>query len=166
MPNDESVSAAVAHARLDAGEAQTRIVRHFRQIVLWPIQLIAAAPGSRRESADAQFERLSGGKLGMVDDEFGIKGDAFQERHYREFVSFLPHVQRFLFGDAAGPVRDLGNGDAPLRVYRRTDIAAIRIVLAEGAEPVTCQVAHADLHFFHDIDAVILAFEFWASDLP
>lgn len=166
MPNDESVSAAVAHARLDAGEAQTRIVRHFRQIVLWPIQLIAAAPGSRRESADAQFERLSGGNWALVDDEFGIKGDAFQERHYREFVSFLPHVQRFLYGDAAGPVRDLGNGDAPLRVYRRTDIAAIRIVLAEGAEPVTCQVAHADLHFFHDIDAVILAFEFWAPDLP
>ena len=81
-------------------------------------------------------------------------------------MSFLPHVQRFLYGDAPGPVRDLGNGAAPLRVYRRTDIAAVRMVLSEGAEPVTCQVAHADLHFFHDVDAVILAFEFWASDLP
>ena len=89
-----------------------------------------------------------------------MPGHAFQERHYREFVSFLPHVQRFLYGDAPGPVRGLGNGDAPLRVYRRTDIAAVRMVLSEGAAPVTCHVAHVDLHFFHDVDAVILAVEF------
>src|SRR4029078_13205063 len=166
MPNDENVSASVAHARLDACEAQARVVRHFRQIVLWPIQLIAAAPGRRRERAEHMFARLGAGNWALVDDEFGIKGDAFQDRHYREFVSFLPHVQRFLYGDAAGPVRGLGNGDAPLRVYRRTDIEAVRLVLSEGAAPVTCKVAHVDLHFFHDVDAVILAFEFWASDLP
>ncbi len=40
------------------------------------------------------------------------------------------------------------------------------MVLEEGAAPVTCKVAHVDLHFFHDVDAVILAFEFYASDLP
>ena len=167
MPNDESVSAVGGvHARPDAGEAQARVVRHFRQIVLWPIQLIASSPDARGASTEALFARHGAGNWALVDDEFGIKGDAFQERHYREFVSFLPHVQRFLYGDAPGPVRDLGNGDAPLRVYRRNDVAAVRMVLAEGAEPVICQVAHADLHFFHDVDAVILAFEFWASDLP
>jgi hypothetical protein len=125
-----------------------------------------AGKASRRESAEALFERLAGDAWALVDDEFGAKGEDFQERHYREFVSFLPHVQRFLYGDAPGPVRGLGNGDVPLRVYRRTDIEAVRLVLSEGAAPITCKVAHVDLHFFHDVDAVILAFEFWASDLP
>jgi hypothetical protein len=134
--------------------------------VLWPIELIANAGGRGRESPDVLFERLGGGNWELVDDEFGVEGDAFQERHYREFVAFLPHVQRFLYGDAPGSLRRLGKGDAPLRVYRRTDVAAVRLVLAEGAAPVTCQVAHIDLHFFHDVDAVILAFEFYASDVP
>jgi hypothetical protein len=151
---------------LPPADGQVRSVRHFRQIVLWPIQISTAGKGSRRETADALFERLAGEAWTLVDDEFGIGGDDFQERHYREFVSFLPHVQRFLYGDAPGPVRGLGNGDAPLRVYRRTDVEAVRMVLSEGAAPVTCKVAHVDLHFFHDVDAVILAFEFSASDVP
>ena len=151
---------------LSPADGPVRSVRHFRQIVLWPIQISTAKKGSRRESAEALFERLGGDAWALVDDEFGVKGEDFQERHYREFVSFLPHVQRFLYGDAPGPVRGLGNGDAPLRVYRRTDVEAVRLVLSEGAAPVTCKVAHVDLHFFHDVDAVILAFEFWASDLP
>lgn len=167
MANDESVPAAMLRAPQPlSAPAADRIVRHFRQIVLWPIQLIANSSGRGRESADALFERLGGGDWELVDDEFGVDGDAFQERHYREFVAFLPHVQRFLYGDAPGSLRGLGKGDAPLRVYRRRDVAAVRMVLAEGAAPVTCQVAHVDLHFFHDVDAVILAFEFYATDLP
>jgi hypothetical protein len=166
MANDESVPATILHAPQEAiAPPSARKVRQFRQIVLWPIQLIAAADGRGRESPDVLFERLGGGNWELVDDEFGVEGDAFQERHYREFVAFLPHVQRFLYGDAPGSLRGLGKGDAPLRVYRRTDVAAVRMVLSEGAEPVTCQVAHVDLHFFHDVDAVILAFEFYASDL-
>ena len=56
-------------------------------------------------------------------------------------------MQRFFYGDAPGPVRDLGKGDAPLRVYRRTDIAAVRIVLDEGDAPVICDVAHTTCIF-------------------
>jgi hypothetical protein len=166
MANDESVSAAAARNRQEGGEGSARVVRHFRQIVLWPIQLIAAPTDRRRESPDVLFERLGGGNWELVDDEFGVEGDAFQERHYREFVSFLPHVQRFLYGDAPGSLRGLGKGEAPLRVYRRSDIAAVRMLLEKDSAPVTCKVAHVDLHFFHDVDAVILAFEFYASDLP
>lgn len=167
MANDESAPAAMLYAPEDLSAASpARTVRHFRQIVLWPIELITGPSGRGRESPDVLFERLGGGNWELVDDEFGVEGDAFQERHYREFVAFLPHVQRFLYGDAPGSLRRLGKGDAPLRVYRRTDVAAVRMVLAEGSSPVTCQVAHVDLHFFHDVDAVILAFEFYASDLP
>jgi hypothetical protein len=165
MSNPQDILAESVRPSLSA-DGQVRSVRHFRQIVLWPIQISTAGKASRRESAEALFERLAGDAWALVDDEFGAKGEDFQERHYREFVSFLPHVQRFLYGDAPGPVRGLGNGDVPLRVYRRTDIEAVRLVLSEGAAPITCKVAHVDLHFFHDVDAVILAFEFWASDLP
>lgn len=167
MANDDSVQATMVRAPGEASvSAGARVARQFRQIVLWPIELIAPPAGRGRESPDVLFERLGGGNWELVDDEFGVEGDAFQERHYREFVAFLPHVQRFLYGDAPGSLRSLGKGDAPLRVYRRTDVAAVRMVLAEGSAPVTCQVAHVDLHFFHDVDAVILAFEFYASDLP
>jgi hypothetical protein len=139
-------------------------VRHFRQIVLWPLQVMPI--GGKRTSADRVLQALAPGTWTLVEDEFGNKNEALEERHYREFVSFLPHVQRFLYGDAAGPVRHLGYGDAPLRIYRRRDVRAVRMVLQPDADPVTCRVAHVDLHFFHDVDAIILAFELEASELP
>ena len=78
MANDASPVPAGAH------DAQARSVRHFRQIVLWPIQLITGTAKGKRDSADALFERLGGGNWELVDDEFGVEADAFQERHYRE----------------------------------------------------------------------------------
>lgn len=157
-----SAYAPDAAACIEQHEQSIR-VRHFRQIVLWPLQIMTARGSSA--VTDDLLQKLAPGTWTLVEDEFGAKGELLNERHYREFVSFLPHVQRFLYGDAAGPVRQLGYGDAPLRVYRRRDVVAVRMVLQEGAAPVTCRVAHVDLHFFHDVDAVILAFELEASDL-
>lgn len=141
------------------------IVRHFRQIVLWPLQIVA--PG--RETAARGYhtaldEAGAASAWEVVDDEFA-EGADFQERHYREFVSFLPHVQRFLYGDATEA--DSGRpGDMPVRVYRRKDIQRVRVTLDEGAAPIVCEMAHADLYFFYDVDAVILAFEIYADELP
>ena len=61
-----------------------------------------------------------------VVDEYTGASDRFHERHYNEFVSFLPYVQRFLYGEgrkgrAAGGA---DGGDSPMRVFRRSDIAA------------------------------------------
>lgn len=110
--------------------------------------------------------KLAPGTWRLVEDEFGDPDMDFQERHYREFVAFLPHVQRFLYGDAAGPSGKLSPNEAPLRVYRRNDVARVRMVLEPGKAPITCEVAHVDLYFFHDVDAVILAFELYAEALP
>jgi hypothetical protein len=33
--------------------------------------------------------------VAALDDEFTEDASQFKERHYREFVSFLPYVQRF-----------------------------------------------------------------------
>jgi hypothetical protein len=149
---------------LAAAQAKTEPhVQHFRQIVLWPLQLIA--PDWRR--GDGFHTMLGASETSpwrLVDDEFGPDG-ALEERHYREFVSFLPHVQRFLYGDAK-PGVEPKPADMPVRVYRRTDIARVLITLEDRAAPILCDVAHADLYFFHDVDAVILACEIWANDLP
>ncbi|MFA5900689.1 MAG: hypothetical protein WC829_16440, partial [Hyphomicrobium sp.] len=83
MANDESAPATISCARPDVGAVSgARVARHFRQIVLWPIQLItdtavADTAGKRRESSDVLFERLGGGNWELVDDEFGVEGDAF-----------------------------------------------------------------------------------------
>lgn len=159
----------LAHSTIEqphAAVAKSRpIVRHFRQIVLWPLQLLSENGTEDRPGSSAHFERLCGARWKLVEDEFGSRDQPLDERHYREFVSFLPHVQRFLYGDAPGPVRHLGYGDAPLRVYRRSDIASVRIQLRPGTEAVVCKISHIDLHFFYDVDVVILACELEASDI-
>lgn len=152
--------------RAEASSASDPNVGHFRQIVLWPIQLFcenSEAVGRH----DSLLEKLQPhGLWSLVEDEFGEQGGEFHERHYREFVSFLPHVQRFLYGDAPGPLRQLRDGEAPLRVYRRRDVRQVRITLARGQAPVTCNVAHADLYFYYDSDAALLVFELSADNLP
>jgi hypothetical protein len=100
-----------------------------------------------------------------VDDEFGDPDD-FQERHYKEFITFLPYVQRFLYGEGTGREGRSGYGKSPIRVYRRRDIARMRVVLDERTPPLLFQVAHVDLHFFYDLDIIILAVEFFANDVP
>ncbi len=141
-------------------------VRHFRQIVTWPLQIEPSSPGQAKLGADKIIEQFGNGTWALVEDEFGSVENPLDERHYREFVSFLPHVQRFLYGDAPGPVRQLGYGEAPLRIYRRNDIAAVRVQLTNDSEPIVCRISHIDLHFFYDVDVVILACEFEAENIP
>jgi hypothetical protein len=155
----------VAQPRFDLAKPASPIVRHFRQIVIWPLQLSFSGGGDPAGSS-AQFERLGEKAWMLVEDEFGSRNQPLDERHYREFVSFLPHVQRFLYGDAPGPVRNLGYGDAPLRIYRRSDVASVRVQLRPDTEPVVCKMSHIDLHFFYDVDVVILACELETSNIP
>lgn len=160
-PAPESVEPAVP-----APGGQGLPVRHFRQIVLWPLQIMRD-PGSKTKP-ERLLQSLAPGRWQRVEDEFGTD-DPLNERHYREFVSFLPHVQRFLYGESnansASATGSALNGDAPMRTYRRTDVTAVRITLQPGATPLTCNIAHVDLHFFHDVDAVVLACEIETSGI-
>ena len=56
-----------------------------------------------------------------LQDEFGRNPEDLQERHYSEFVTFLPYVRRFLYGE--GPSRG-GNRRAPSRRFEYS-VAAI-----------------------------------------
>jgi hypothetical protein len=149
----------------DQEQQPKRTVRHFRQIVLWPLQLMPL-----RESAQIQqhWEMLKQGGEGSpwreVQDEFTGDPDQFQDRHYAEFVTFLPYVQRFLYGESAA--RGSRGAESPIRVFRRSDIARVRLTFpGDEANPLECEVAHVDLYFFYDIDVVILTIEIVAEDI-
>jgi hypothetical protein len=144
-----------------------KTVRHFRQILLWPLQLV---PLDESTQIQSHAELLAGcspdSPWREVQDEFGDP-ESFQERHYNEFVAFLPQVQRFLYGQGRGQRVHKSYGDSPIRVFRRSDVAAVRVDFADCKRaPVRFEVAHVDLHFFYDSDVVMLALEIWADDLP
>jgi hypothetical protein len=145
-------------------------VRHFRQILLWPLQLMPIRPGTQiqehwevldQETADNPWRELL--------DEFTPEGKQFQLRHYSEFVTFLPYVQRFLYGESRTKKeksnKDYEPGSSPMRVYRRHDIASVRATPRHGDQPIVLQIAHIDLYFFYDIDVVLLNVEVYSDDL-
>ncbi|MFT4195870.1 hypothetical protein [Ottowia sp.] len=155
-----------------AGCTGAPVVRHLRQVLLWPVRLMR--PDHRGPDTVPAWQLLQAmGEASpwreVVDEYDAGGGGRFQERHYNEFVSFLPYVQRFLYGEGRGGARGEGRadrgGDSPMRVFRRQDIAALRVVPRAGDAPLTLQVAHIDLYFFYDVDVVILNVEVGADDL-
>jgi hypothetical protein len=140
-------------------------VRHLRQVLLWPLRLMAP-PDSRGAVAPWQVLRDMGeaSPWREVVDEFEAGGGTFHERHYNEFVTFLPYVQRFLYGE--GRARRNGGGGSPMRVFRRRDIAALRVAPHPEDDPLELDIVHIDLYFFLDVDVVLLNVEVSASELP
>jgi hypothetical protein len=142
------------------------LVRRFRQILLWPVHVIAGANiGDDADVADLLCGRDGEGPWHEVDDEFGEPAQ-FQERHYYEFVSFLPPVQRFLYGQGVGRSVRHGYGESPITVLRRHDVAGLRVRLAAAGEPLTFAIAHIDFYLFYDTDVAMLVVEIAADDLP
>ncbi|MFZ4626354.1 MAG: hypothetical protein ACOYNF_19240 [Rhodoferax sp.] len=94
--------------------------------------------------------------------------DLYRERHYREFVYFLPYVQRFLYGEGRTGQAETGPlaGPSPLHVFRRKDISGLRLTLRPGQVPVELHIVHIDLYLFDDLDLVELNLEVRASHLP
>ena len=139
---------------------EEKTVREFRHMLLWPLQLrrlgrgcgfthpweaLRAQPGPWKEVKDNL----------LVDDDSCTLG-------YREFVYFLPYVQRFLYG--------FGESDSQtpssLQVFKRDDIAKVHVRLSEASMPLEFDVARLRLIFFYDVDIALLALEIVARDLP
>ncbi len=98
----------------DIATSQIKRVRHFRQILLWPLQLMPLREGKQ---VQRHWEVLQSGGADNpwheVVDEFGGAPGHYQERHYNELVTFLPYVQRFLYGEgSADPNRARPFADA------------------------------------------------------
>jgi hypothetical protein len=98
----------------------------------------------------------------LLEDDFPTDVARYRERHYREFVAFLPHVQRFLYGERGGAA---SYGESPLRVYRRKNISAVRVRAPDETESRTFRVKHADVYFFFDADVIIPVIEIQAEDI-
>ena len=86
-------------------------ISHFRQILLWPLQLMPLpedCPSAHhyhlleQATPDNPWRELA--------DEFCGDPEQFHERHYSEFVTFLPYVQRFLYGEGGSDETDARYG--------------------------------------------------------
>jgi len=158
-------SFGAAVKREDAAMPQT--VHHFRQILIWPLQVMPIHERSQiQEPWDILKNSYRDHAWRELQDEFGCNREDFKERHYSEFVTFLPYVRNFLYGE--GPVRGrvAAGGESPLRVFRRSDIAKLRITFPDNdADPQVFDVAHVDLYFFYDVDIVLLVVEIFADGI-
>jgi hypothetical protein len=140
------------------------VVRHFRQILLWPLRLMQPEDDTR--DAGTPWVRLAaqpGSPWREAADVDGGEAGRFEERHYRELLSFLPYVQRFLYGEGG---EERGAPDAPMRVLRRDDVARLRVQPRPDAAPLELEVVQLGLHFFYDVDVIVLALEVTADALP
>ena len=100
-------------------------------------------------------------------DELNIESREIRERHYKEFVTFLPYVQRFLYGSTAGQESATGEGRAAAcACSAATTWRACASTFEPGEAPRCFDVAHVALYFFLDADIAILAFEMYADDIP
>jgi len=140
-------------------------VRHFRQVAVWPVQLMPVRPG---QQVQRHWELLdaTAGAWQRLPEVFDATSGVFRERHYKEFVTFLPYVQRFLYGSAAGQESATQPGTRSIHIYERTDVRSVRVTLKRGAVPLTLAVDRVELLFFLDADIALLLFEMHAEDLP
>jgi hypothetical protein len=145
------------------------VVRHLRQVLLWPLRLMPDAHGDGRPPWHRLRDAGPDSPWREQVDEYTGDPSQFHERHYNEFVTFLPYVQRFLYGEGRAARKAVGgdgdDGGAPMRVFRRTDVAFARVRLRPQDEPVDLRVVHVDLYFFFDVDVVLLNIELEAEGL-
>lgn len=150
--------------------ASDHIVRHFREVLFWPVQLMPLANGG---SAQPHWEMLAqsvdSNPWHRLEDKFQAGGTGFEERHYKEFVTFLPYVQRFIYGESHSHVSHNADdtlGESAIKIFRRRDVDTLRLVLRESEAPIMLAVEHIELWFFDDINVAFLKVELSACDLP
>ena len=82
-------------------------VRHFREVLFWPVQMMPLVDAGNaqphweflaQDGEDNPWRRLK--------DRFQADELDFDERHYKEFVTFLPYVQRFIYGETHNHMSD------------------------------------------------------------
>ncbi len=143
-------------------------VQHFRQILVWPLQLMPIREGSQIQKHWELLEQHVGTAANPwrpLSQAFPDDPAQFSEQQYHEFITFLPYVQRFLYGESRRAGQQCDTGESPLRLFRRDDVASVRITPNAGDAPRSLQVYRTDLCFFYDIDIVLLVMEVGADNV-
>lgn len=149
-----------------ASAPSTPGVSRFRQVLVWPLRLMPQPRGAQARPWQVLQALGDASPWREVVDEYAGDARTFHERHYNEFVTFLPYVQRFLYGEGrAGRAGGASDADSPMRVFRRRDIARVRMSTRAGDVPIELDIQHIDLYFFFDVDVVLLNVEVAARDL-
>lgn len=142
------------------------IVRHYRQILMWPLHLVEARGSPRVRHWWELFAAAQPAGPWQRREQASAGPDAQAvARRYAEFVTFLPQVRRFLYGQGRSPTARVGYGESPMRVFEREDVAAVEVRLDDDRS-VTLDVQACRLVFFYDVDIVIFVVELAADDLP
>lgn len=142
------------------------IVRQFRQIVVWPVQLMPIKEGAPVQKHWEALEKVRHGTpWERWRGKFNLGETGFSERHYKEFVTFLPFVQRFLYGAPAGQEQSAQVAESSIYVYRRFDVGYVRLTFPDGWTH-ECEVHRCDLYFFHDADVMVVVLEVSSADVP
>jgi len=139
---------------------EDKTVREFRHMLLWPLQLRRL---SRTSGFAHPWEALAAkpGPWKPVKDNLLVDDESCQ-LGYREFVYFLPYVQRFLYGFGEADART----PSSLHIFQRDDIARARVTLRADETPLDFEVTRLRLIFFYDVDIALLAIEIVAHDVP
>jgi len=138
---------------------QEKTVREFRHMLLWPLQLRRLGPACRQKTHwDALADNP--GPWKKVHDNLLVDDESCQ-LGYREFVYFLPYVQRFLYGFGEAESQT----PSSLHMFKRDDIRAVHVRLREDSAPIEFGVERLRLIFFYDVDIAILAFEIVGRDI-
>jgi len=141
-------------------------VRIFRETLIWPVKLDAVGSGGPMEAFERARELIEPGcnEQGcrrwqphdpLVDEEPGIS----KAEKYSEFVYFHTFVQSFLYGPA-NKKRSGSRATSHYRVYRRNDIAAIRVLVFDGWEKIefeaTLDIERVRLYIFDAAIAILV----------
>jgi hypothetical protein len=141
-------------------------IRHFRQVVFWPLQLMPLKPGAPVQRHWQALEQNNATHSWReLRDELNVESREIRERYYKEFVTFLPYVQRFIYGSVAGQEVASREGERSLRVFRREDVFRVRVTHDDGVA-LEFDVEEVALYFFLDADVAILTVELHANDIP
>jgi hypothetical protein len=140
-------------------------IRHFRQVVFWPLQLMPLKPGAPVQRHWEALEQGAGNPWREQRDELNAESREIRERYYKEFVTFLPYVQRFIYGSMAGQEAASRKGERSMRVFRRDGVFRVRVTFSDG-HALAFDVEEVALYFFLDADVAILTVELHANDIP
>ncbi|CAK0756734.1 conserved hypothetical protein [Gammaproteobacteria bacterium] len=139
-------------------------VNTLHEILIWPLQVIAPSAGDPNLDHWKSLQGTNGqNPWKTLPCAFNGPPHSFKEQYYKEFVTFLPYVQRFLYGENTGST---GYGNSPIHVFHHSEVAQVRLTFQQEIAPVTLLVQRADLLFFYDINIIILIVEVVGKDLP